>query len=55
MNEQYDVIVLGTGLKECITAGLLAKLGISKFNLIKTVKRFFNQIEMDTMDLTPQV
>ena len=27
MNEEYDVIVLGTGLKECITAGLLAKLG----------------------------
>ncbi len=27
MNEQYDVIVLGTGLKECITAGLLSKLG----------------------------
>ena len=27
MNEQYDAIVLGTGLKECILAGLLAKLG----------------------------
>ena len=27
MNEEYDVIVLGTGLKECITAGLLSKLG----------------------------
>jgi RAB protein geranylgeranyltransferase component A len=27
MNEEYDVIVLGTGLKECITAGLLAKTG----------------------------
>jgi Rab GDP dissociation inhibitor len=27
MNEQYDVIVLGTGLKECILSGLLAKLG----------------------------
>ena len=28
MNEEYDVIVLGTGLKECILAGLLSKLGI---------------------------
>jgi len=28
MNEEYDVIVLGTGLKECITAGLLAKIGM---------------------------
>jgi RAB protein geranylgeranyltransferase component A len=27
MNEEYDVIFLGTGLKECIIAGLLAKLG----------------------------
>jgi RAB protein geranylgeranyltransferase component A len=27
MNEEYDVIVLGTGLKECIIAGLLAKFG----------------------------
>jgi len=26
MNEEYDAIVLGTGLKECILAGLLAKL-----------------------------
>ncbi len=26
MNEEYDFIVLGTGLKECILAGLLAKL-----------------------------
>lgn len=25
MNEEYDVIVLGTGLKECILSGLLAK------------------------------
>ena len=26
MNENYDAIVLGTGLKECILAGLLAKI-----------------------------
>jgi len=30
MNETYDAIVLGTGLKECILAGLLAKTGINK-------------------------
>jgi Rab GDP dissociation inhibitor len=27
MNEQYDVIVLGTGLKECVLSGLLAVKG----------------------------
>ena len=26
MNEEYDVIVLGTGMKECILSGLLAKV-----------------------------
>ena len=26
MNTEYDVIVLGTGLKECMLAGLLAKI-----------------------------
>ena len=27
MNEEYDVIVLGTGLKECVLSGLLATRG----------------------------
>ena len=27
MNEEYDVIVLGTGLKECILSGLLSVKG----------------------------
>jgi Rab GDP dissociation inhibitor len=27
MNEEYDVIVLGTGLKECVLSGLLAVKG----------------------------
>lgn len=27
MNESYDVIVLGTGLKECVLSGLLATKG----------------------------
>jgi RAB protein geranylgeranyltransferase component A len=30
MDDTYDVIVLGTGLKECILAGLLAKTGNCK-------------------------
>jgi Rab GDP dissociation inhibitor len=27
MNEEYDVIVCGTGLKECVLSGLLAVKG----------------------------
>jgi Rab GDP dissociation inhibitor len=27
MNEEYDVIVLGTGMKECILSGLLSVKG----------------------------
>lgn len=27
MNEEYDAIVLGTGLKECIISGLLSVSG----------------------------
>ena len=27
MNEEYDVIILGTGIKECILSGLLSKTG----------------------------
>jgi RAB protein geranylgeranyltransferase component A len=27
MNEEYDCIVLGTGMKECILAGVLSKFG----------------------------
>jgi len=27
MNEEYDAIVLGTGMKECIISGVLAKFG----------------------------
>ena len=28
MNETYDAIVLGTGMKECILSGILAKFGM---------------------------
>jgi hypothetical protein len=40
MNTEYDVIVLGTGLKECMLAGLLAKFPIPNpqyFNNIKYI------------------
>ena len=33
MNEEYDVIVLGTGLKECILSGLLSVKGKKVLNL----------------------
>lgn len=33
MDEEYDVIVLGTGLKECILSGLLSVDGL-KVNLV---------------------
>lgn len=42
MDEEYDVIVLGTGLKECILSGLLSVDGLKvlpflqfPFNLIE--------------------
>lgn len=34
MDEEYDVIVLGTGLKECILSGLLSVDGLKVFSLI---------------------
>ena len=33
MNEEYDVIVLGTGLKECILSGLLSVKGKKDLHL----------------------
>ena len=36
MDEQYDVIVLGTGLKECILSGLLSVDGL-KVSLLLTL------------------
>lgn len=33
MDEEYDVIVLGTGLKECILSGLLSVDGLKVFSL----------------------
>jgi RAB protein geranylgeranyltransferase component A len=38
MDEEYDVIVLGTGLKECILSGLLSVDGLKvKFILSHTL------------------
>lgn len=34
MDEEYDVIVLGTGLKECILSGLLSVDGLKVFSFI---------------------
>jgi hypothetical protein len=33
MDEEYDVIVLGTGLKECILSGLLSVDGLKVMHL----------------------
>nr|DAD25077.1 TPA_asm: hypothetical protein HUJ06_026541 [Nelumbo nucifera] len=34
MDEEYDVIVLGTGLKECILSGLLSVDGLKVLLLL---------------------
>ena len=39
MNEEYDVIVLGTGLKECILSGLLSVKGKKVLHLDLSVQR----------------
>lgn len=33
MNEKYDVIVCGTGLKECILSGLLSTRGMKVLHI----------------------
>ena len=37
MNEEYDIIICGTGLTECVLSGLLSQQ--SKYHLIK--KKYF--------------
>lgn len=37
MDEEYDVIVLGTGLKECILSGLLS---VDRLKVIWHARRF---------------
>ena len=47
MNDEYDVIVLGTGLKECLISGLLSK--IAKFQRKMSTRKYSNLIEMVIM------
>jgi hypothetical protein len=45
--ESYDVVVLGTGLKECILSGLLSVEGLKvRFPMLKLLT--FDQPERDT-------
>jgi Rab GDP dissociation inhibitor len=37
MDEEYDVIVLGTGLKECILSGLLSVDGLKVMRLAPSI------------------
>ena len=41
MDEEYDVIVLGTGLKECILSGLLSVDGLKVIPLSLTLYCLF--------------
>ncbi len=41
MDEEYDVIVLGTGLKECILSGLLSVDGLKVRQISEISDRFF--------------
>jgi len=50
MNETYDAIVLGTGLKECILAGLLAKTGKIKYFPNFIIKLFLEQRKILQLD-----
>jgi hypothetical protein len=47
MDEEYDVIVLGTGLKECILSGLLSVDGLKvKFILSHTLFLFIYLLQL---------
>ena len=50
MNETYDAIVLGTGLKECIMAGLLAKMDSKK--ILQIDKNSYYGAESASLNLT---
>lgn len=50
MNETYDAIVLGTGLKECILAGLLAKMESRK--ILQIDKNSYYGAESASLNLT---
>lgn len=50
MNETYDAIVLGTGLKECILAGLLAKIDGKK--ILQIDRNSYYGAESASLNLT---
>lgn len=50
MNETYDAIVLGTGLKECILAGLLAK--VDKKKILQIDRNSYYGAESASLNLT---
>lgn len=50
MNESYDAIVLGTGLKECILAGLLAKMDGKK--ILQIDRNSYYGAESASLNLT---
>jgi len=50
MNESYDAIVLGTGLKECILAGLLAKMDNKK--ILQIDRNSYYGAESASLNLT---
>ena len=43
MDEEYDVIVLGTGLKECILSGLLSVDGLKVTSSLTPLFQFLGQ------------
>jgi len=45
MDEEYDVIVLGTGLKECILSGLLSVDGLKVTNTSSPISFFDSYID----------
>ena len=62
MNEEYDVIILGTGLKECILSGLLSVSGKKVLHLDRNdyyggesaslnLKQLFKKFEGDDVKL----
>ncbi|CAL9194778.1 unnamed protein product [Musa hybrid cultivar] len=51
MDEEYDVIVLGTGLKECILSGLPSVDGLKLFsNEFLLLAKMFRVLHMDRND-----
>ncbi|KAH0861147.1 hypothetical protein HID58_089408, partial [Brassica napus] len=54
MDEEYDVIVLGTGLKECILSGLLSVDGLKRFRGSDTPQENLGAIREYNVDMIPK-